>query len=626
MADSRKRLQFDAILDLEGQDMDCFVLAGFYDIRTKRYRCFRWYKEETLARFLLYEFEGICWAHFGGGYDYKWLLDWAIKLGVKASIITSGIGVVVIKTDRATFADSFRVVPTSLEAFTRGLGVTKQSLKLPCLKTPRCAPDCKGFCQIRRDASEEVLKKIEEYNYYDCVSLAEALITLQAYADTHDLDLTWTVGSSSWTELKRVYDIQANSLPLYEHRFTRAAYFGGRVQLFKHGRYPIVHQYDVNALYPSRLAHFTVPVGEPRWFIGKRAKARLLDRCQGMYECEVEVPYMYMPPLPVRYKKASSVSIGYPFGKFRGIWTGVELLNAIKHGVKVKCIRGLVWPSEENLFRDAVEKWWNLRLNAPGGKKSGLGEGLKYRMNSPTGKMGAREEKTRYDLFPDDIRKCKCRNAEEKMRCRCAPHTQVADNIFLSVYSRLDDCARIEFASTLTSRGRVELHEFVHEDMDPHNLVYCDTDGVKTLFPVKSYKIGKDLGQWLDEGPGYDFSGIAPKVYSYLSGILCAAQENAAVILDSTIMQDGKMTKNVIIKSKGGKLFERPVPGVESQKWGVRGIHQGAAHGEFFRAKWTTRRFKRQYGDRLPVIGTDETRAPSINEIKMVDPLVYVKG
>lgn len=612
MSTKRRDIQVDCILDLEAEEFDTFVMAGFYDVACKRYDDFWWHtNEEELARFLLFQFDGTCWAHFGGGYDYKWLLDWAKKLRAKVSIVVSGAGVVVIKTKHGIFADSFRLAPMSLARFSDGMGVAKQALKLPCLKTRLCKRDCPGFCQIRRNAPAEVLEKVKEYNRYDCLSLTASLDALRKFAEEHDLDLGYTIGGSSWRELQRLYGIKSNALPKYEHRFIRASYFGGRVQAPDHRRLTKVNQYDVNNMYGSRLAYFTVPAGEPRWFYGNLALQKMTDTEHCVCEATVGVPPMYFPPLPVRYKtKSGAVGVGFPTGTFSGVWTGLELRNAMRHGALVSVHRALAWPSAANPFREPMEKWWKLRTNAPGGKKSGLGEFMKFRQNSPTGKMGSKEIKQRYDLFIDDIRVCRCRTEEEKEACQCFPHSMVSEGVYSREYESIDPCARIEFATTLTSRARIELDCFA-EEAGYENVVYCDTDGLKTLTEVNSSRIGSGLGQWIDEGPAYDFQALAPKVYSYLPGVLCGN----TVILNEL---------QPIIKSKGGQLDERPEDGSKSIKYGIRGIHSGAVTGQFFKRVTITRTFNRRYGDRVP-LSDGRTRPMDASEMKIVDPLSYVK-
>lgn len=689
MTTNRKRIKVDAILDIESVGMDGFLMAGLYRPKSNRFEAYWWDREEELAYYLLAEFEGDVWAHFGGGYDYKWLLDWAVKFGLQASVVVSGAGVVVIQTATARFADSMRLAPMSLAKFTDGLGVRKQELKLPCFKrlsavparslryevtrkltspesyeyaklvladqrrlkaiTAKCGSDCPGFCWFQRDAPTEVLDAIEVYNYYDCTSLAEALRALQSFADDNDLDLGWTIGGAAWRELKRRWGIKPNALKPYEHRFVRSAYYGGRVQLLKHKRAPVLYQYDVNALYPSRLRLLEFPAGEPRWLFGRAAETALFDNCHGAYEVTVTVPPSYMPPLPIRYRKGGSFGIAYPTGTMRGVWMGVELVNAAHLGCVIdKVHRGLVWPETTREFAGAVDNWWRLRANAPGGKSSGLGEWLKFRSNSPCGKMGAREEKRRYELLVDDIRVCTCVTAEEKSHCRCQAHRKVSEYVFETTYSRIDECARIEIAATITAYGRVEVLDFALE-AGVENVYYLDTDGVKLSRPPNAAahkRLGgkMDLGKFLDEGLVYDFDGLAPKVYSGLSGAegegyLKKYLDKKAPDFESRVKnalawkprhfpppEDEAvllLTEEPVIKSKGGKLQERPREGSTAKRWGIRGIHAGAARGKFFHAVEMKRRFSRQYGDRIKLRG-GETRAPRVDEIDIINPLHYV--
>lgn len=644
----RRSIEIDAVWDIEAQNWDQFVVGG---IRKKdgSYHEFRHRREDDFVAFLL-EQEGTIWAHFGGGYDFKWFLDKAAKFNIGGMLTVAGSRIISIELPKLLLCDSYALAPMKLKDFTKGLGVSKEELDLPCT----CGDDCGGYCGIRRDMPLSHWRRVCQYLEADCESLWQALHTLRDFAAEHDLDLGRTIGSSAFRNVQRTLGLKSadpakGGLTEVKYRFGRKGYYGGRTQLYIRSYFqddepetqdthvegleqwqgrdqwnivPIAeaHASDVSSMYPWTLKTFAVPYGASSMLYGRDAKVAFEKPRPGIYRAIVNVPDMHIPPLPRRFNKGKSIA--YPTGQFVGTWTAPELRWAMERGATVDITEGLLWQTELCLFREWIDKLWKLRSGLPAittangktieGKKTPMGIWLKLYMNSLTGKFGSNPERDAYLYNPRTLVFCeckcgrcrkllrKCRCAREDImapKCPCRPYRQVSDSVWTRPSWRIEDCAHIQIASYLTSYARVELNRAQLSDgQDGRTVIYSDTDSIYGLLKLLR-RIGDELGEWKYEGVVRDFIGIAPKVYSY---------------------RDEK--GETIGKAKGVPLGkgERPQIGRPYSKDGVLGFKAGLKANQLFKKRDDfTRTLSPRSGDRIIVPGSRYTRAPRADELKL---------
>ena len=579
----RRRISIDAVFDIETQDWTTFVCGGIYT-KDGSYYEYRFDSEEEMARDLA-EMEGSVWAHNGGGFDFKWLLDWFMRWGLQCRITSAGGTIIAIYVGKLRLFDSLALTKISLAKFTEGMEVEKTDTGLPCV----CGNYCGGYCSIKRDMSPEYWKRTLAYLETDCKGLFHALEALQTFADNEDIDLGATVGGSAWRNASRLLDLPNASDDVPNHMFVRDSYFGGRVQLFRPQSID-GGEYDVNSMYPSRLAFCKLPAGTPTVNWGLQAHSRLMDCVPGFYECEVEVPYMHLPPLPVRTKDR----VIYPYGRFRGTWALPELKLAASLGVKIQSFQSLTYPREEVIFRDWIDKLFAIRRNAPGGKSGPMGTFVKYYLNSLTGKFGSKPiaERVVINLATAKIRPCNCR-----VDCGglCGAHTplDLHGRILTTKSFRIDNCAHIEWASYLTSEARCEWHRQAVSNGDGGlSIVYGDTDSLFSELPL-TRNIGNNLGQWQSQGEYSLFEGLAPKVYSFKRAekrTLKAKGVPLAKYKDATDDFKQQKTREAMVRVFAGEQFKRSAP---------KGFRKGAKDGRFFERVNQTRSVSRGFGDRI---------------------------
>lgn len=493
--------------DIETQDWTTFVLGAIYS-KKEGVKLFDWRQEEDYVRYLISR-TGNLYAHNGGRFDCLWLLDAMRRFGIKehVEISSNSVGVIMMKVGKAVFLDSWRMYPMKLMELTNG---AKQDLSDLC----ECGKGCGGYCAIRRDMPQRTRKRIISYLIDDVQTLWDALIHFANVAESLGLERGPTIGSTAWKTVQKelgLADAPYDSIGRW--RAVRDGYYGGRCEVFRIES-EAGHQYDVNSMYPAKIATVPLPTGGVIARSGNAASRLYQSGKAGVYNVDVRVPDMWIPPLPVFVGNR----IGYPLGTFHGIYTGLELHYAETVGVKILRIHdAIAFDSEEIIFKNWVDRLFEMRMKC--GKDSREGKWLKLVMNSLTGKFGSRCECSTIIMNPETIKPCVCTKEDRERNdgeCKCGAYRplQASDWLFESVVERLQPCAHAEWAGYLTSAARVELHsQLVRGGEDA---VYCDTDSCYSENP-RTVRIGKGLGEWSYEGPYRDFEALAPKVYRYLA-------------------------------------------------------------------------------------------------------------
>jgi hypothetical protein len=605
----RSDIRIDAVFDIETQDWTKFVCGGVY-YADGTYEAYDYKREEDYFDALMKVrgpngTMGNVWSHNGGRFDIKWALDWAIQRRISCSAVSAGSNIICATIGDVRFLDSKALTKISLDELTKGASVAKEKLGLECVgRGNGCQEEpgeCRGYCSIRRDMPRKLLRRLHEYLRADCVSLYTALQRIREYAAENDLDLGMSVGSSAWKNARRLLELPRAKLCVSDHMFSRAAYFGGRVQIFR----PWAlrgYEYDVNSMYPSRLAYKALPIGPPRRVMAKDA-GRAFGRFPGFYRASVYVPPMHVPPLPVRIGNR----ICYPTGRITGTWAAPELAYAMERGAKVREFEeALIFPFEKVIFRPWVDRLFALRSAAIGwdgkpDKKGPLGIWLKYYLNSLTGKFGSRPDTERVVIAPsiEEIEEHACVCPAwmlDNGKCRCGAWQQLDDagNIYAEPRFRIQPCGHIEWAAYLTAEARVEWQRQATAINDGLDLCYGDTDSVFVTGP-RTENIGPELGKWELSSEWENFEAFAPKVYRV------------------------ETAKGLKVKAKGMRLPKAPEAaelairsGVAMGKSAVIGFRAGARRGKFFAADTATRRVNVGYGDRI--LDGQVTRAPTYRE------------
>lgn len=341
----------------------------------------------------------IVWAHWGGRFDFMFLLPKLHKRGWSTRLFVSGSQIILMEVRSAEgvcikFADSARLMPDSVEKIGK-------SVRLPKLDADRehiddlpwdelveyCFRDCdivlKGLCEMR---------DILTGDGYDFAYTLASIVTRRVRrGETVDFS-RFRVPS---VEKKRGYDID----PYFAlaDKFASHAYSGGRTEAFFVGRAEGIraYLYDITSAYPwAMLSELPLYFKEFRpgpaldcelhpafrdvsgemelpgvnlWPKNHRDTARYLKAC-GVSQAWVRIPETTLKYPLLFAKDLSSGKLIFPEGWFSGVWTNIELLALWQHMKHVDGFRliitGQAIYEPVAFMRPLIQSLWAKRLEA----------------------------------------------------------------------------------------------------------------------------------------------------------------------------------------------------------------------------------------------------------------------
>lgn len=306
-------------------------------------------------------------------------------------------------------------------------------------------------------------------------------------------------------------------IPIITHmetfKFFKNGYTGGAVDVYKpSSQSKKIFRYDVNSLYPSVMAEYTMPTGNYYYFEGDIFNILQDKSIIGIFEAEIEAPNINIPILQTRIKTLVGSSTVAPIGKWVGIYEARELLNAEKHGYKFKIKRGYVFEKYVNIFKEYVDFIYEIKKNNKRGTP--LFKISKLLLNSLYGRFGMSPEKPKHLIIS---------NVDSDSYLISKKVLEVIDlkndSSLISYYE--DDSSitdneyninvSIPIALTITALARVKMSVF--KTLPGFLLHYSDTDNVDLDKPLPEKYIGVGLGEMKPEGVYDTAIYIAPKMY-----------------------------------------------------------------------------------------------------------------
>lgn len=382
-----QKLERDNIIvsDIEARDWVNFLVIGIYD--GKIFKSFT-----DLSDYFNFIF--LCrvksiYFHFGGGYDFLFLIDFVFRNSEKyfikemlprgSKFLSVTIG---IKGTKRTIKllDSSAFLPFSLRSLAENFNVETQ----------------KG--EIEYEKITHVTPELISYLKGDCLALHQCISKYSENPLIASVGIKQTIASQAYQIFKKLYlKKEITRLPGGVDEFCRAAYAGGRTEIFR----PLfdgpgkLNVYDVNSLYPFVMREFDYPIAF-RYYTREFEPGTL-----GIYHCDVDVPAMDIPPLGINHNGKYI----FPIGKFSGAWTTPELEMALKYGVKIlKITKGAIFENGGPVFREYVDNIYTLRQKS--GDNSADNIIYKLLLNSLYGRFALRldREKIVVDHMGEGIR------------------------------------------------------------------------------------------------------------------------------------------------------------------------------------------------------------------------------
>ncbi len=532
-----------AFLDIETEAWDRFALGGL--LRSDG-SYFETDDSEALYQEVLAEGPGvIVYAWNGGRFDFLWWLEEARRREQQAVIGNAGKRIQV--KEGPTLRDAVALIPLSLAEASAmaGLPVEKDT-GLPCT----CTRACGGYCSIKAPASRMETRHralLSTYLRRDCEAGLAIVRAALAEGAASDYTIKGTIGQTAYATARRLCGFQDAEWTPGEYFLTREGYYGGWTEVFR-PRARSGHVHDIRSAYPWALSVTPLPVGERITITGDRARRAFHRGKEGVYRAEVEIPAMFIPPLPVRVGDR----IIRPIGAVAGAWTRIELAAAIEAGVVVtRWGEAIVWETAELRCKPFVDHVWSRRARAIAARNKGFKKWHKLVGNSFTGKCAQKPElETLYLHLPKegirvcDATDCRYASAEACDRrktgewcCRhectgwCGAHEEVGrpgSKLWRSKRWRIPECGHIHWAAYLTARTRIELRAQLTADGEGgRTALYCDTDSCFSTARRTRRVVDLDedtatiedmlaaLGTWSYEGKIRNWHAPAPKVRSH---------------------------------------------------------------------------------------------------------------
>ena len=477
------------VIDLETSNWTNFIVGGYYD--GKNY--FEYQDLKTIVDFINNSEKQLkIFAHFGGGFDFLFLIEQFFEHGVIIeSVIPRGSMILSIKIKGKykthVLRDSAALLPFSLDSLTKNFNV----------------PTKKGIYDhsLNRGYNQE----LSEYLKSDCIGLYQVLEAFYSSEIIAAAGPASTIASQAQRVLQNYLPKQIKGIHEQTNEFMRNACHGGRTEIFK----PLgknLYEYDVNSLYPYVMKNFQYPAG-----LAIKCYYLKEDRL-GIYEVIVHAPKdLHIPIIPTKVDK----KLIFPLGTFKTTCTSVEIEYAKTLGYKFEIIKGYYFREKEYYFKEFIDALYAIRQKA---EKNSVDNILsKLIMNSSYGKFIIKLKKTNLSFEL---------NSESKL----FREVKIKGKLY-EIYQNdvvLNSFNHCGIGAFILAYARIHMHKLMHP-IAPH-VYYTDTDSIWTDLVLPS---SNELGELKLEKP----KGSTKDFY-----------ENACFLLPKTYIAQNSDYKKIAMK------------------------------------------------------------------------------
>lgn len=420
-------------------------MVGVFD--GNRYRCY-----ESIDDFIACEMTSKnrgkwFYAHAGGLADFQFVLEAILKkkgYQVKASFSGSSAIIVHVKRGKNSwhFIDSYWLMRDTLRNIGKWVGILKGN----------------------EDESVEFYKEapfaiLRDYNEQDCVILYRAIEYFEEVLLGLGGMLKMTQASSAMELFRRRFLKADIGTSQAANDIARRAYYASRVEVITTYCDEALY-YDVNSSFPYAMTH---PC--PGELLGS-VKGRLPRSDIYLADVEIEVPDMYLPPLPTRF----AGRLFFPTGKWRGWYSNVDIEVLRAAGGRItKVHQGLAFAPFHDL-REYATTLYNLRAKSEGFPKLAY----KYLLNSLYGKFAESPFKKSLVFNPPEIK---------------PGWTMLFPGAFAMETEVPIPHMHVPISVHITAIARRTLYDYMGCSSELH---YCDTDGFSTTneFQEDSKRLG----------------------------------------------------------------------------------------------------------------------------------------
>lgn len=423
------------------------------------------------------------YAHFGGRFDFLFLLEYVFLESeyIINEMIPRGSGILCFDVKDAdgrvlSFRDSSGLLPFGLGSLTENFHVAHKKLEY-------------DFSKIVTG------KELTEYLTNDCFGLHEVIEKFRSWPLIRRAGAAHTIASQAMKVFQTFMDEPIYSCTKSVDEFVRAAYFGGRTEIFRPlftgGRDPLAC-FDVNSLYPTVMRENSFPVKFQGFTYTYNPDV------MGFYDAEVEVPDdMYVPPLGTMWEVNGDKKFIFPTGRFRGRWSTMELEYARSVGVKIISTgQGAIFQNGGMIFKKYIDELY--RIREASARDSVDNVLAKLIMNSSYGRFGIITDREQIVVDDGELGVkpfAELGRGDRKVRLMTRPTT-------------LKTFSNVAISAWVTSAARVHMHKLYMKILD--RLWYTDTD---SMFTTHEFEDVKGLGGLKKEYSCKAACFLLPKTY-----------------------------------------------------------------------------------------------------------------
>lgn len=350
--------------------------------------------------------------------------------------------------------------------------------------------------KLPKNAEEQ--KELERYNLRDSEISYKFAEFLELFFNEFNTSINYTIASTSM----KIFRINFLSCDLCqpskkEINELNLAYYGGRTEAFKRGKFTNQYYYDFNSLYP---AQYLKEFPNPNFMrVIKNPDIDIL-KYEGVSVAKIKTPKLSIPLLPLRQKS----KLIFPIGEFIGSWTHVELRKALELGHKIKLIKSFYFIRNFKPFEKFGTELYNLRMKYKQ-QNNAFELPIKLCLNSLYGKFNQKSEYNDIDFIE---------KYSKKELIEIIKKNKVS---FIGKYmyiekknNKIPNFIQPIFSIYTTAYARLVLYsEF--EKIGEENINYCDTDSIITN---KIIPVSDKLGELKIEHYFKNLIIVKPKIYA----------------------------------------------------------------------------------------------------------------
>lgn len=514
------------VFDIEAQDWENHVVTGFY-AKEKGDEIFEYFRHgKDFIEFIMSEHnpKDLIYAHYGGKFDFLYAIQFCVGETdyIVEDMIFTGSRMLTMRIVKEAFTDDPKKIKYIKEKQKRkfirdeGNGIYYRDRVVELRDSYSILPSslrdlCESFNvehkKLETDYDNIVFnKELLKYLEYDLKGHYEVLEKYFNWDLIKKVGPAMTAAGQAIKIFRATLKKEIKRAPENVEKFVRRGYFGGRTEIFKplfkpKDKKERAFLFDVNSLYPTIMQRNRFPGNF------KSRTDEYIPDSFGFYEAEVDVPLdMYIPPLGIIMEINHTEKLIFPVGRFKGVFSTVELEYAKTLGVKVISTgQGYLFEDAGYLFKDFVDMLYKIRLESqPGDFNNFL---AKTQMNSCYGKFALNRDREK--IIFDDFQ-TEGKEFAEFMTKRGRVRLLKLDHNLSKAFSNT------AVAAWVTSLSRIHMHQIMLKDQE--NLFYIDTDGIIT---TSTYPDERCLGGLKKEITIKLGCFVLPKLYSLVLDEKC---------------------------------------------------------------------------------------------------------